>query len=277
MSSPRSADRAAGRAAGVRRRGPRLDRLDRHARRSTCSPPIRTRSRSSPSPPARTPSRLTSRRPGPAAVVSPAAPRRSTCRRPTRGRRRRAEALATRDDVDLVVVATGGVVSLRPVLAALAAGKVVATANKETLVAGGHLVMPLARRARRRARGDGPARPVRQPARLAPPDRLRALGDLAVPRRRVDGAGRVARPDRLRRAVPRRAGGPRDGHARAGPRATRPGRWARRSRSTRRPSRTRAWRSSKHAGCTMSPTTRSRWSSIRRASSTQRSGSWTAP
>ncbi len=53
--------------------------------------------------------------------------------------------LATRDDIDLVIVATGGVVSLRPVLAALRAGKVVATANKETLVAGGHLVMPLAR------------------------------------------------------------------------------------------------------------------------------------
>ena len=53
--------------------------------------------------------------------------------------------LATRDDVDLVVVGTGGIVSLRPVLAALDAGKVVATANKETLVAGGHLVMPLAR------------------------------------------------------------------------------------------------------------------------------------
>jgi 1-deoxy-D-xylulose-5-phosphate reductoisomerase len=54
--------------------------------------------------------------------------------------------LATRDDVDLVVVATGGVVSLRPILAALRAGKAVATANKETLVAGGHLVMPEARR-----------------------------------------------------------------------------------------------------------------------------------
>ncbi|HJP88960.1 MAG TPA: 1-deoxy-D-xylulose-5-phosphate reductoisomerase [Candidatus Limnocylindrales bacterium] len=53
--------------------------------------------------------------------------------------------LATRDDVDLVIVGTGGVVSLRPVLAALDAGKVVATANKETLVAGGHLVMPRAR------------------------------------------------------------------------------------------------------------------------------------
>ena len=54
--------------------------------------------------------------------------------------------LATRDDVDLVLVATGGLVSLPATLAALAAGKVVATANKETLVAGGHLVMPLARR-----------------------------------------------------------------------------------------------------------------------------------
>jgi len=55
------------------------------------------------------------------------------------------EDLATRQDVDLVLVATGGMVSLRPVIAALSAGKVVATANKETLVAGGHLVMPLAR------------------------------------------------------------------------------------------------------------------------------------
>jgi 1-deoxy-D-xylulose-5-phosphate reductoisomerase len=56
------------------------------------------------------------------------------------------EILATRPDVDLVVVATGGLVALRSVLAALEAGKVVATANKETLVAGGHLVMPLVRR-----------------------------------------------------------------------------------------------------------------------------------
>ena len=54
--------------------------------------------------------------------------------------------IATRDDVDIVLVATGGMISLRPVVAALEAGKVVATANKETLVAGGHLVMPLCRR-----------------------------------------------------------------------------------------------------------------------------------
>lgn len=73
------------------------------------------------------------------------------------------EALATRDDVDLVVVGTGGVVSLGPVLAALGAGKVVATANKETLVAGGHLVMPLARaRAAERAAID-PGDPLASP------------------------------------------------------------------------------------------------------------------
>ncbi len=53
--------------------------------------------------------------------------------------------LASLDDVELVVIGTGGIVSLRPVIAALRAGKVVATANKETLVAGGHLVMPIAR------------------------------------------------------------------------------------------------------------------------------------
>ncbi len=91
--------------------------------------------------------------------------------------------LATRDDVDLVIVGTGGVVSLRPVLAALRAGKVVATANKETLVAGGHLVMAeAAARAGERAAID-PARPPRHAARLAAADRFRALRDLAVPRR----------------------------------------------------------------------------------------------
>jgi 1-deoxy-D-xylulose-5-phosphate reductoisomerase len=72
-------------------------------------------------------------------------------------------ALATRDDVDLVVVGTGGVVSLRPVLAALRRGTVVATANKETLVAGGHLVMAEARRqAAARAAAD-PRDPLASP------------------------------------------------------------------------------------------------------------------
>ncbi len=74
------------------------------------------------------------------------------------------EELATREDVDLVIVGTGGIVSLGPVLAALRAGKVVATANKETLVAGGHLVMAEARsRAADKARiapGDPLATPL---------------------------------------------------------------------------------------------------------------------
>ncbi|HYI22507.1 MAG TPA: 1-deoxy-D-xylulose-5-phosphate reductoisomerase [Candidatus Limnocylindrales bacterium] len=56
------------------------------------------------------------------------------------------EEMAADEAVDLVLVGTTGVVSLKPVIAALEQGKVVATANKETLVAGGHLVMPLAKR-----------------------------------------------------------------------------------------------------------------------------------
>jgi 1-deoxy-D-xylulose-5-phosphate reductoisomerase len=70
---------------------------------------------------------------------------------------------ATRDDVDLVVVATGGIVSLRPVLAALRAGKVVATANKETLVSGGHLVMPEARRRAEAVAATSPIDPFASP------------------------------------------------------------------------------------------------------------------
>jgi 1-deoxy-D-xylulose-5-phosphate reductoisomerase len=72
-------------------------------------------------------------------------------------------ALATRPDVDLVVVGTSGIVSLRPVIAALEAGKVVATANKETLVAGGHLVMPLARARAAAVAADRPDDPYASP------------------------------------------------------------------------------------------------------------------
>ena len=50
------------------------------------------------------------------------------------------EELATADGVELVVVATTGMAALPAVLAALAVGKRVALANKETLVTGGHLV-----------------------------------------------------------------------------------------------------------------------------------------
>jgi 1-deoxy-D-xylulose-5-phosphate reductoisomerase len=73
------------------------------------------------------------------------------------------EELATRADVDVVVVATGGLVSLRPVLAALAAGKVVATANKEVLVAAGHLVMPRAHALAEAAAATDPAGPLASP------------------------------------------------------------------------------------------------------------------
>jgi 1-deoxy-D-xylulose-5-phosphate reductoisomerase len=71
--------------------------------------------------------------------------------------------MATRDDVDLVIVATTGVVGLRPVLAALEAGKVVATANKETLVCAGHLVMPLARSRASEVGSADPTSPMASP------------------------------------------------------------------------------------------------------------------
>ncbi|HUR96149.1 MAG TPA: 1-deoxy-D-xylulose-5-phosphate reductoisomerase, partial [Gemmatimonadales bacterium] len=59
--------------------------------------------------------------------------------------------MAAAPEIDMLIVATTGIVSLVPTLAALQGGKVVATANKETLVAGGHLVMPLARKLAERA------------------------------------------------------------------------------------------------------------------------------
>jgi 1-deoxy-D-xylulose-5-phosphate reductoisomerase len=48
--------------------------------------------------------------------------------------------LASQDGADIVVVATTGMAALPAVLAALASGRRVALANKETLVTGGHLV-----------------------------------------------------------------------------------------------------------------------------------------
>ena len=50
------------------------------------------------------------------------------------------EAIATMPEADVVLVATTGLASLRPTIAALRAGKKVAIANKETLVVGGHAV-----------------------------------------------------------------------------------------------------------------------------------------
>ncbi|MBR2405979.1 MAG: 1-deoxy-D-xylulose-5-phosphate reductoisomerase [Clostridia bacterium] len=54
-------------------------------------------------------------------------------------------ALAQRDDADVVLNSVVGMVGLQPTLAALKAGHDVALANKETLVAGGELVMRTAR------------------------------------------------------------------------------------------------------------------------------------
>jgi 1-deoxy-D-xylulose-5-phosphate reductoisomerase len=48
--------------------------------------------------------------------------------------------VATHADVDIVVAATSGLVGLKPTLAAIAVGKTIALANKETLVMAGHIV-----------------------------------------------------------------------------------------------------------------------------------------
>ena len=54
------------------------------------------------------------------------------------------EEMVTDPQCDLVVVSVVGAMGLKPTLAALKAGKRVALANKETLVAGGHLIMEYA-------------------------------------------------------------------------------------------------------------------------------------
>lgn len=53
--------------------------------------------------------------------------------------------LATGDDVDIVVVSVAGVIGLRPTIEAIRAGKHIALASKEVLVAAGEIVMPLVR------------------------------------------------------------------------------------------------------------------------------------
>lgn len=53
---------------------------------------------------------------------------------------------ATNQDVEIVVAAIVGMIGIRPVMAAIEAGKTIALANKETLVTAGHLIMPLAKK-----------------------------------------------------------------------------------------------------------------------------------
>ena len=54
-------------------------------------------------------------------------------------------AAATARDVEIVVVATSGHDAIVPTIAAIEAGKIIALANKETLVCAGELIMPLVR------------------------------------------------------------------------------------------------------------------------------------
>jgi len=53
--------------------------------------------------------------------------------------------IATDEEVDVVVVCVAGMIGLQPTIAAIRAKKTIALASKEVLVAGGAVVMPLAR------------------------------------------------------------------------------------------------------------------------------------
>ena len=193
----------------------------------------RTGSRSSPCPPAaRTRKPLPPRRSGSAYPSSGwpgptrrAAARGARCRRPARrarcpeiagraGRRRPSWPRWTATSCSTRIT---GSIGLAPTLAALAAGRLLALANKESLIVGGPLVTAAAA-----------ARPDRA-------GRLRALGARPVPARRPGRRGAAAGADRERRPVPRadpRALARRDARRRRWP--TRPGTWARSSPPTRR-------------------------------------------
>ena len=53
--------------------------------------------------------------------------------------------LAVLPESEILVTAIGGMIGIRPTIAAIEAGKDIALANKETLVTAGHLIMPLAK------------------------------------------------------------------------------------------------------------------------------------
>ncbi|MCD8200687.1 MAG: 1-deoxy-D-xylulose-5-phosphate reductoisomerase [Clostridia bacterium] len=74
------------------------------------------------------------------------APSRSVCTEDSKNGRDDAPALCRLDFVDTVVVACPGFAGLEYSLEAVRAGKRLALANKETLVCGGELVMPLAKK-----------------------------------------------------------------------------------------------------------------------------------
>ena len=56
-------------------------------------------------------------------------------------------AVAEMEEADLCLTAVVGMIGIRPTLAAIGKGKTIALANKETLVAAGHLIMPAAEEA----------------------------------------------------------------------------------------------------------------------------------
>jgi 1-deoxy-D-xylulose-5-phosphate reductoisomerase len=60
------------------------------------------------------------------------------------------EEMAARSDVDIVVIATSGVAGLDAVLAAVKASKIIALANKESLVAAGEIVTAAAKKSKAR-------------------------------------------------------------------------------------------------------------------------------
>lgn len=53
--------------------------------------------------------------------------------------------IATMPSADVLLTAVVGMIGIRPTIEAIKAGKTIALANKETLVSGGHLIMPLAK------------------------------------------------------------------------------------------------------------------------------------
>ena len=107
---------------------------------------------------------------------------------------------------------------LGPTIVALTEGIDVALANKESLVIGGELVTALAEAT---------------DARLIPVDSEHSALYQLIALRAGARDRDEARPDRLRRPLPR-PHRPRGRHARATPSRTRPGTWAAGSRSTRR-------------------------------------------
>ena len=127
--------------------------------------------------------------------------------------------LVAESDADLVLNAIVGSAGLGPTIVALTEGIDVALANKESLVVGGELVMALAE-----ATG----------AQLIPVDSEHsALHQLIAGERAGRRSSGSCSPPRAARSAAARAPSSRTSRSRRRC-ATRPGRWAARSRSTRR-------------------------------------------